>query len=245
MNIKQALILAYDKLNHLDSPQLDAEVLLSFAINKDKTYLYTHPEKKLTTNQINKFKNLINERTKYYPVAYLTKSKEFYDLNFYVDERVLIPRSTTETLVEKTINIIKKYKFKTIADIGTGSGCIAISLKKQIPSLKVYATDISSKALTVAKKNAKTHNTKIIFKQGNLIEPIRNIKTDLIIANLPYVDYQVYKKEPSIKFEPKLALVAKNKGLEFNQQLLQQIAILTKKPKAIILEIESTQKDLL
>lgn len=241
MTIKQALTWAYRKLNHLDSPQLDAEVLLSFIVKKNKSYLYTYPEKKLTAGQSNKFERLINKRVKHYSVAYLINKKEFYGFDFYVDERVLIPRPQTETIVETAIKLIKKYKLKTVADIGTGSGCIAISLKKQIPNLKMYATDISKSALAVAKKNSRIHNTKIIFRHGNLIQPVKNIKLDLIITNLPYVDYQNYKKGKSIQHEPKQALLAKNKGLEFNQQLIHQLAGLTNKPQAIILEVEPTQ----
>lgn len=108
MLIKEALIWANNKLKNLDSPQLDAEVLLSFILKKNKFFLYTHPEKKLSKLQLNKFKFLINKRKKNYPVAYLTNNKEFFGINFYVDNRVLIPRPETEILVEQAISLIKK-----------------------------------------------------------------------------------------------------------------------------------------
>ena len=228
MTIKNALT-KYSKLlkeNNTPSPNLDAEVILSYVLKKPKEYLYTYPEKNLTTKQLNDLTTLIKRRTKGEPVAYLTNHKEFFGLDFYVDERVLIPRPETEELVEEVIKVVSNKgsvisnQSLTICDIGTGSGCIAIALAKNLPNIKLIATDISKDALTVAKKNARQLKVydRIKFLHGNLLEPIKNMKLDIIVANLPYLT-----KQEALKHEPNLALVASNKGLSLYNELFHQI----------------------
>jgi release factor glutamine methyltransferase len=241
MTIKQALTWACIKLNKSDSPQLDAEVLLSFVIKKNKTELYTYPEKKITNNEIVKFKKLINKRTKNYPVAYLINSQEFFGNTFYIDERVLIPRPETEILIEQAVQLIKIYKLKTIADIGTGSGCIAITLKKIFPKLFIIASDISQAALQVAKTNALLQRTKIHFIKGDLLTPFQLNEIDLFIANLPYVSPKIYSRSKSIQAEPKNALFAKKQGLEYIERILKNSLSLKYQPKFILLEINPEQ----
>lgn len=207
---------------------LDAEILLAFVLEKPKEFLYTHPEYKLTATQIKKFKKLVNCRKEGEPVAYLTNHKEFYGLNFYVDKNVLIPRPETETLVEEIIKDNKNKKI-VIADIGTGSGCIAIVLAKFLPKAKIYATDICKKALNVATGNAKKHNVKIDFIQGNLLEPLKNKKIDIVAANLPY-GWKEWKNNTTaetvgLKFEPLLALFTEENGLYLYKKLFQQIRL--------------------
>ena len=245
MNIKQTLIWATNKLK-IKTASLDAEVLLSNVLKKPKEFLYTYPEKELTNQQTEKFKKLISRRAKFEPIAYLTNQKEFYGLNFYVDKCVLIPRPETELLVEEVLSQIYKLQTKsykiTIADIGTGSGCIAITLAKHLPKATIYAADISKTALTLAKKNAKKHQVKIKFYQGDLIKPLKNKKIDLIVANLPYLDdnYKNLLKSSnkmSLKFEPKMALRGGKFGLDVYQRLFIQINQLKNKPKLIIGEI--------
>ncbi len=241
MTIQKTLKWAKIKLKKLDSPQLDAEVLLSFVLGKEKTYLYTYPEKKLLNKQIKKFKYLVNKRSFNYPIAYLTHHKEFYNLNFYINNHVLIPRPETEIMVEQTIDLIKKYNLKTVADIGTGSGCIAISLKKNLPDLDVYASDIDQKALSVAKTNAKLNLCKIEFKKGNLLTPYKHLKIDIYVANLPYLSHEIYQTAKTIKHEPKHALFAKNQGLEYIESTIEQLNKLDFKPKYLLLEIDPSQ----
>ena len=143
MRIKQSLEFAIKKINILD-----AEILLSYAIKKNKTFLYTHPEYKLNNNQINKFKKYIIKRSGGEPIAYIIKNKKFYNLDFFVNKNVLIPRPETEMLVEETLKLVRDdKKIQSIIDIGTGSGCIIISLVKNIKNKNInfYATDISKK----------------------------------------------------------------------------------------------------
>jgi len=236
---------------------LDAEVLLSFVLKKPKEFLYTHPKYELTKQQITRFKKLISRRSKGEPVAYLRNTKEFYGLDFYINKRVLIPRPETELLVEEVVESLKprsrtfmvrrlmKGRLRdntTIIDIGTGSGCIAISLAKHLPKTKILATDISKPALAVAKKNARKQGVKVKFYQGDLLEPLKNKKIDIIAANLPYLDnYYKLSKDPGLKFEPEKALEGFQHGIAVYEKLFKQVAGLKRKPKIIICEIGPTQ----
>lgn len=185
---------------------------------------------------------MIQQRLKNEPVAYLINNKEFYGLNFYVDKNVLIPRPETEVLVDeifKHIRIANHESRITICDIGTGSGCIAITLKKYLPKAKVYASDISKKALAVAKKNARKLKVKILNKQGDLLKPLKKIKINIIAANLPYLTPRQMKEE-SIQAEPKLALSGGKDGLDLYKELLNQVKEYAQKP-LIFLEIDPRQ----
>ncbi len=245
MTIRQALVWATNELKNkkIKTASLDAEVLLSFAVKKPKEYLYTYPEKRLNTKQQKLFQNFISRRKKYEPVAYIRNIKEFFGLDFYVDKNVLIPRSDTELLVENVINKAKNSPL-TIADIGTGSGCIAISLKKNLPKAVIYATDVSTPALKIAKKNAKRLGVKIKFYHGNLLKPVINKKIDVLAANLPYLDNKLKNliatgktNKNSLYYEPTLALHGGKSGLEIYKEFFRQAKKMTYKPKIIFCEI--------
>jgi release factor glutamine methyltransferase len=175
MDIKDIISHYSTKLKKTSSsPILDIELLLTKILKKPKEYLFEYPEKNLTNSQLKKFKKLFNKRAKGEPVAYLLSHKEFYNLDFKVNKNVLIPRPETEILVEEVLIYIKKNKTHLIFEIGVGSGAIIISLAKQIKKTEFFATDISLKALNIAKQNAKFHKTKIKFFKGDLLEPIQN-----------------------------------------------------------------------
>lgn len=234
MDIKTALIWATQKLekNNIESSALDAEILLSQVLQQNKQFLYSQPQIKLNFWQWLKFKYLIWQRTHNTPIAYLTKQKEFYGLNFYINKHVLVPRPLTEGLVDKALEHIRKQKAENkrrinIADIGTGSGNIIITLIKELQKekynldgFKFYATDISAAALKIAKKNAKIHqvNQCITFLQGDLLKPLAQKKIDLILANLPYLKPNDLN-EPSISKESRLALIGDYS--EFFKQISQ------------------------
>lgn len=221
MNIKEALRWSTEKLSKggIKLAPLDAEILLSLVLKKEKEYLYTYPEKNLAFWPILRLKLLVDKRLKNWPIAYLTHQKEFYGYNFYVNRRVLIPRPLTEQMIELALNEIKKREARSekqmsIADIGTGSGNVIIALIKELKKekynlddFKFYATDISASALKVAKKNARQHGVLkyINFLKGELLKPLQGKTIDLILANLPYLD-STDLNEPSISKEPKLAL---------------------------------------
>jgi len=236
MTIKNLIKIHPQKLlTKSESPLLDTELLIAKALKQPKEYLYKNPRKKLTTNQLNNFKALFNRRLKGEPIAYILGYQEFFNLKFKVNKHVLIPRPETETLVEQVIKYTKKNKIKSIADIGTGSGAIIIALAKNLKS-EFYSTEISDKALSIAKQNAKTHKVKINFYKGNLLEPLKNKKLDIITANLPYLTTQELKN-PSIAEEPKLALDGGKDGLNIFIEFFQHLKQYKLKPKAIFLEI--------
>ena len=248
MQIQEILKKTYPKINS----SLDAEILLAKILKKSREFILSHGEKKITSKKIADYKKLINKRIKNIPLAYLLGEKEFYGLNFLVNKNVLIPRPETEILVEQALEIVLNNTNKNnyIIDIGTGSGCIIITfikeLQKKISYQKLqkysfFASDISKKALQVARQNTRQHKLqkKINFLQGSLLEPFlekQNTKKNkltksqniLILANLPYLTPQQVKDSPTIQAEPELALVAGKDGLKYYQQLFKEIKKLKK-----------------
>lgn len=204
MNIGQALV--QSKINRVES-----EILLAAVLKTNRSFLLGFLEKELSSTQLHQFQNYAARRQKGEPLPYILGYKEFYGLNFLVNKDVLIPRPETEKIVEKVLNLLKEKNNPnlTLADIGTGSGCLAITLKLKEPKLNVVAGDISKKALAVAKKNAALHNldNQIKFIESDLLEKI-NSGLDIIVANLPYIPFENYKNLPAeIKnFEPEAAL---------------------------------------
>lgn len=251
MDIKQLLINSNQKLlkTGIKSAYLDGVILLSYILNKPKEFLYSYPEKKLTPNQVLKFNQLITRRTKGEPIAYLINHKEFFGLDFYVNKDVLIPRPETELLVENILNITKNINKKiTIADIGTGSGAIIIALAKNIKlkNIEYLATDISLPAIKIAKKNAKKLQVKIKFYSGDLLKPIISKNIDIIVSNPPYGDKILWSKRKSyktigLKYEPHLALYAKDHGLAIYKKLFAQIQKLKHNPSYFFGEIDESQ----
>lgn len=175
------------------------------------------------------------------PVQYIVGNVAFFDLEFDVDKNVLIPRFETEELVEKTMQYLKQNptSFYRIADIGTGCGCIAITLSKKLPC-EVIATDISSSALEVAKKNASKNATSVTFLEGNLLEPLTG-QFDCIISNPPYISYEEEIMDIVKNNEPSIALYAKNDGLYFYEEILKQVRPYLKDKAFLAFEIGQTQ----
>lgn len=228
----------------IDSAWLDAELLLAFILGKDRSYILSH-EDKLNTAQTNRFVKLIAARSKHTPLAYLVGYKEFYGLNFKVTKDTLVPRPLSERIVEQALPLITKTT--TLIDIGTGSGCLIISILKnsKIKPKRAIAIDISTKTLSVAKQNAKTHKTKITFYKGSLLQPVlKQIKPNdnlLILANLPYVSNK-QMSEPSIKQEPRRALYGGRDGLDYYRLLIKQIKTLQVKNITLITEMNAAQE---
>ena len=263
MEIKSALSFAIKnfKEHSVKSPHLEAEILLSYALHKLREYILTHPEYKLSKLQMQKFKTLTKKRLANYPLPYLIGHKEFYGFNFFVDKNVLIPRPETELIIDEVIKITENNRQKyTYIDVGTGSGCIIITIAKLFKPSKFYGIDISNQAIQIAKKNARLNQVAPIkFLRGNLLKPLFNLKFDpeysernpacadgsklIIIANLPYLTPQQIASSPSIQREPKLALVAGQDGLKYYRQLLQQISKNNLNFNYLLLEIDPSQKN--
>lgn len=177
-----------------------------------------------------------------YPIQYLIGYSSFYGYKFLINKKTLIPRYETEYLVEKTIKYIKKYLKEdiNICDLGTGSGCIAITLKKELPNLNVSAYDISIGALLMAIKNAKINNVKINFYLKNILKPLK-MKYDIIISNPPYISYSEEVMESVKKHEPKKALYAKDNGLIFYKKIIENSVGNLNKKFIMAFEIGCTQ----
>lgn len=248
MNIKQTILKSAKKIKRqTKNPHLEAEILLAHAFKKNREYILSYPEQKLTKSEYQRYQYLISKRLKGIPIAYLIDSQNFYGLNFYVNKNVLIPRPETELIVSESINMIYSMlrsnpdnKKILIIDIGTGSGCIIIALAKLIKekNISFLGIDISKKALYVARKNSINHKVdkKIKFINGDLLKPmlkkiklLKNKPKIIIIANLPYITPKQFKNSPSIQYEPKIALLAGANGLKYYKQLFKQIKMIEKK----------------
>jgi release factor glutamine methyltransferase len=211
----------------IENARLDAQLLLCFAINIERSVLYAHPEHTISPEQEQHYLALIERRRQHEPIAYITGHKEFYGLDLYVDSRVLIPRPETELLVEAALASINRRlnagQIPIIADIGTGSGAIPVAIAVAQPRLPyIYACDISTDALEVAHTNARHLGVEecIRFLQGNLLTPLPE-PIDLLLANLPYVgtDEMPDMTEDVLAHEPHLALFSGPHGLNLLQQI--------------------------
>ena len=239
MTLRQALQRAGEILNshHLESASLTAEVLLRHVLDISRVRLFQDPDAEITPEQYARFAILVERHIHGEPVAYLTGRKEFYGLDFHVDRSVLIPRPETELLIETALALVgNKHNF-SIADIGTGSGAIAITLAINLPGVMIYAVDISAQAIMTARENAVCHRVaeRIRFIEGDLLQSLPE-PVDLIIANLPYVR-QADLGEPSIKYEPRTALDGGQDGLDVIHRFIPQINSKIKVGGTVLMEI--------
>ena len=230
----------------LKVPSIDAElILLNILREKDRTYLISHDTRDLTDVEEEKANYYLNERIKNKPLAYIINSKEFYGREFYVDENVLIPRPETEDAIDliKEIVVKNQLEYPSIYDVGTGSGCIASTLKLEIPNAKVAAIDNSDSALEVARKNSENLSAEVIFIKSDLLSGVANDKIDIVVANLPYVDKKWdWLDFESLQYEPLSALYASNDGLALIYELINQVAT---RPdvKHLVLESDPSQHE--
>ncbi len=206
---------------NIEDAPLECELLLRHTLKLSRAELYLDFNNELNPQQEETFWHLIRRRLNGEPTAYIIGHREFYGIDFYVDPGVLIPRPESELLVEKAITLAQNHPIATIAEIGTGCGAIAISLALNLPQVKIYATDISTPALKVARVNCQRHGLadRVCLLQGDMLAPLPQ-PVNLIIANLPYV------KEAEIdagNLEPLLALNGGSDGLEKIRQLCRQL----------------------
>ena len=223
--------------------RLDAEILLSKILNKKREEILINLDQKICKNNVLKYKKLIQRRSLNEPVAYILKEKEFWSKNFFVSSDTLIPRPETELMVEKLVKIFKGNKI-SILDIGTGCGCILISLLSELNNSKGVGIDISKKAITVAKKNAKKHrmidNTAFFNKS---LDSEFNRKFDLIVSNPPYIKSKDLKNlsDDIKKYEPMLALDGGNDGLDLIKKVIYKARNILKFNGMLALEIGNGQ----
>ena len=254
MNISELLKEAREQFEKLElqTPQLDAEVLLCHFLNKDRSYVHIYPEKEISREICQKFWEAVDKRKNRMPIQYIVNKQQFMGLDFYVDERVLIPRGDTEILVEEVIEIYNKEKVNekvNILDIGTGSGAITISLAKYINKAQVYSVDISEKALEIAKANALNNEVadRIEFLLGSMFEPLNDRclerTFDYIVSNPPYIPSKdVLELDEQVKsYEPKLALDGGEDGLDFYRSIIETAPNYLKNGAWLIFEIGYNQ----
>jgi release factor glutamine methyltransferase len=229
----------------VESPRLDAELLLSHVLGASRATILAWPERRLTPRELTSYRHLVARRAEREPLAYILGQREFFGLDFAIDPRVLIPRPETELLVEHALRRARALAASPhIADVGAGSGAIAVALAVHLPGATVYALDGSAGALEVASVNAHRHRVgdRLSCLQGDLLEPLRG-PVDLITANLPYVTTAEWEDlPPEIRqYEPRSALDGGPDGLAFIRRLLATAGPYLRPDGAILLEIGASQ----
>jgi release factor glutamine methyltransferase len=256
MRLREALQSAVARLTaeHVPSPRLNAETLLMFTLNCDRAHLYAHPERELTPEEQSRYDEILTQRSKGVPAQYITGHQEFWGLDLIVSPAVLIPRPETEHLIETVLPLARALPHPIVADVGTGSGAIALALAKELPNAEIHATDISPAALEIAEANAA--RLQLEFRASNQHPPERRIffhDTDLlrgldpgafdfVVSNPPYVGL-AEEDEVQLevrKFEPRNAVFAGPTGLETITQLVPAAQVVLKLGGYLVMEISGT-----
>lgn len=233
---------------------MNAELLLMFILGCDRAYLYGHPERELTTEERARYEKALTERAKGVPAQYITGHQEFWGMDFIVSPAVLIPRPETEHLVERVLDLLSDWrgvlaapqevsKKPRLIDVGTGSGCIALALAKELPQVEVHATDISPEALEIARTNAARRDLRdrVTFHRTDLLAGM-DPGFDVVVSNPPYVGLA---EEDQVqlevrKFEPRTAVFAGQSGLEIIERLVPQALAVLKPRGWFVMEMSGT-----
>jgi release factor glutamine methyltransferase len=229
------------------SPRLNAEILLMFVLGCDRAHFFAHPERELTGEEFSRYEELIRQRASGIPAQYITGHQEFWGMDFIVTPAVLIPRPETEHLIEAVLPLAKGLNRPRMVDVGTGSGCIAVVLAKELPEAQIHAVDISADALEIARANAARNQVegRIDFRQGDLLAGFAPASLDLVVSNPPYVGES---EEDQVqlevrKFEPRNAVFAGHTGLEIIERLAPQAGAALKSSGRLAMEISGTIVD--
>jgi release factor glutamine methyltransferase len=259
MPLREGLQSAIARLTaeHVPSPRLNAELLLMFTLNCDRAYLYAHPERELTKEEQSRYDETLTQRSKGVPAQYITGHQEFWGLDLIVSPAVLIPRPETEHLIEAIVPLAKLMKAPRIADVGTGSGAIALALAKELSNAEIHATDISPAALEIAEANAarlqlefrasnqQPPERRIFFHATDLLRGLEGNAFDIVVSNPPYVG-EAEEDQVQLevrKFEPRTAVFAGPSGLEIIEKLIPAARAALKPGGYLILEISATIAD--
>jgi len=249
VSLRDALTSAVKLLTaaHVPSPQMNAELLLRSTLDVDRAYLYAHPARKLTTDEQTRYVETLTQRARGIPAQYITGHQEFWGMDLIVNPAVLIPRPETEHVIETVLARVGQAPAPAtirIVDVGTGSGCIALALAKELPQAEIHATDISAAALEVARANAARHQleNRIQLQETDLLDGFDLASFDFVVSNPPYVG-ESERDQVQLevrKFEPRNAVFAGPTGLEVIERLIPQ-AHPTLKPRGwLIMEISGT-----
>jgi len=250
VQLKPALISAIKTLaaENVPSARMNAELLLMFTLECDRAYLYAHPERDLTSDEITRYADILSERARGVPAQYITGHQEFWGIDLIVTPAVLIPRPETEHVIETVLacvgrTLLSASPFRLI-DVGTGSGCIALALTKELPQAEIHATDVSSAALEIARANAARHQLQshIHFREADLLTGVDNDSFDFIVSNPPYVGES---EEDQVqlevrKFEPRNAVFAGPTGVEVIARLIPQAHAALRVGGWLVMEISGT-----
>ena len=230
----------------VETPHLDAQLLLAHAVGRSRLDLIAHPELELFESQDRIFRAMLDERSRRCPLAYLVGYREFYGLRIEVSRSVLVPRPETELLVEETIRRVGTGPVR-IADIGTGSGAVAVALAANLPDAEIYGVDISSTALEVAGHNVAKHHLsgRVRLLEGSLCEPLAGIEFDAVVSNPPYIPAdQIESLQPEVaKWEPRGAMDGGPDGLDVIRRLLPDARTLLKAGGFAAIEVGMGQAD--
>ena len=248
--LKQALAGAIEELtaNQVGSPRMNAETLLMFTLGCDRAYLYANPEQKLTAAEFERYQAAIRERASGKPAQYITGHQEFWGLDLVVSPAVLIPRPETEHVVETALQLARAWPRPRIVDVGTGSGCIALALARELPQAEICGIDISPEALEIARANAARLQLErqVSFCQGDLLSGFpRGEGFDLVVSNPPYVsEAEPEKVQRQVReFEPKVAVFAGLDGLSVYRRLVPQAREVLRDGGWLVMEIGYSIED--
>ena len=243
LSIGQAIISGAAMLldSGISEPRLDAGSLVAHVLKRDRTFIIAHPEFVLTADEAERYEQFVSRRARGEPLQYITGYQEFYGFGFEVNSDVLIPRPETESIVEAAVEILRERQKPLIADIGTGSGCLAISLLKLIPDAEAVAADLSPDALAVAQRNAERHNVseRLRLSQSDCFSNLEGLAPfTLIVSNPPYVpDAELGDLQREVRCEPLRALAGGRDGFDLIRRLLHEAPRFLKPAGHFIFEI--------
>ncbi|MBZ5648135.1 MAG: peptide chain release factor N(5)-glutamine methyltransferase [Acidobacteriia bacterium] len=249
MRLGEALRAAFEYLDErrIGSPRMNAEVLLMFVLGVDRAYLYAHPERELSAEEQARYDEALRERATGKPAQYITGHQEFWGLDLIVTPAVLIPRPETEHVIETVVELARTFPAKNILDVGTGSGCIALALARELPKAEITATDISAEALEVARANAARLQleSRLTFRQADLLEGVPPGTFDYVVSNPPYVSEEERDKvqREVRKFEPTAAVFGGPHGLDIYRRLIPQAKEALKPGGWLVMEIGFSQEE--
>ena len=249
MQLRQALHAGVDRLQaaHVGSPRMNAELLAMFVLGCDRAYLYAHGERPLTKDEIARYDDALGERARGVPAQYITGHQEFWGMDLIVSPAVLIPRPETEHIIETVLELAREHPPLRLVDVGTGSGCIALALAKELPQAEIQATDISPEALEIARANAARHQLeqRIQFHQADLLAAVEEGPFDYVVSNPPYIgEWEADSVEAQVRrFEPSLALFAGPSGLEVFARLIPQARAALKSGGWLVMEMGHSSRD--
>ena len=248
MQLRQAIAAAVKILDAHDigSPRMNAELLMTFVLARDRAYLFTYPERELTEEEQARYDEVIAERARGVPAQYITGHQEFWGLDFVVTPAVLIPRPETEHVVEAALELARGLVRPRMVDVGTGSGCIALALANELPQARIEAVDLSAEALEIARANAaRLRLDRVEFRQGDLLSGFEENAYDLVVSNPPYVgECEADKVQAQVrKFEPHMAVFGGQRGAEIIDRLVPQAKRVLKPCGWLLVEIGFSQAE--